>query len=217
MTPTSMRFLPSTKAFVKWVVPIMTHRMSAAATPELRKTSPIALRMPSLTFAVVGDLHDAISSDPFIRAASVLVPPTSMPILIDSPFWRPVLGESFEVVGEADAVHARRAEYFDIARGAVRKSADPVAPVRQVSAIEHGFPFAVQRLYTEPAVPHPIRRFLKERGFVDIEVLPGLEMEISLNEPVRVAALHEVVTGTPVGVPRRRHGKAAIDPDLLDL
>ena len=82
MIPTGSKPRRSTNALVKCVVPIITFSISAGATPDDARTSLIASTMPSLTFSVVGDLWAANTAVPPMTTASVLVPPTSTPILM---------------------------------------------------------------------------------------------------------------------------------------
>ena len=79
-TPTGKSRLRSTKAFVKWVVPIITASMADTVVPESASTISSALTIPPMTSGVVGVLPVARTLIPSIRAASVLVPPTSIPI-----------------------------------------------------------------------------------------------------------------------------------------
>lgn len=76
-TATGSSRAASTSAFTKWVVPIITAEVSTAPS------AVIAAATPEVTSAVVGDLT-AASTSPLSpsRAASVLVPPTSIPMRI---------------------------------------------------------------------------------------------------------------------------------------
>src|SRR5882724_6309177 len=68
-----------TTALMKWVVPITTASTGTAAA-GLARNDLSASRMPEVTSAVVGRLTEWTTFSPAIRMASVLVPPTSMPI-----------------------------------------------------------------------------------------------------------------------------------------
>ena len=70
----------STTALVKWVVPIITASTGAAWAGWLAVTWRIASTTPFITSDVVGNLMAERTVSPSIRTASVLVPPTSMPI-----------------------------------------------------------------------------------------------------------------------------------------
>lgn len=79
---TSSSRLRSTTALVKCVVPIITASMSATEAPVRLSKSRRTAVMPPLTSAVVGDLQSLRTAMPSMRTASVLVPPTSMPMRI---------------------------------------------------------------------------------------------------------------------------------------
>ncbi len=100
-TPTRASDRRSTIALVKCVVPIITARRSAARTPEPEMTWRRTASTPASTSAEVAVFTAWTTSSPFIRTASVLVPPTSIPIrymvflvsqkrnLPPMPYWRP--------------------------------------------------------------------------------------------------------------------------------
>ncbi len=70
----------STIALVKCVVPIITVAMESGETPASAKTAWRAAVIPEVTSGVVGVLCQARTFVPSIKTASVLVPPTSIPI-----------------------------------------------------------------------------------------------------------------------------------------
>src|SRR5688500_5197383 len=69
-----------TMALVKCVVPSMTASIAAASKSGLSLSAASAARMPDKTSPVVGRLTAASTSCRRISTASVLVPPTSIPI-----------------------------------------------------------------------------------------------------------------------------------------
>src|SRR5258708_2588646 len=81
-TAVGIKRLASTTAFVKWVVPIITAWICPGrdrlSSTRVRRT----LTTPDVTSAVVGVFTSAITFWPSMRTASVLVPPTSIPIRI---------------------------------------------------------------------------------------------------------------------------------------
>ena len=88
--PTFSRCRPSTTAFRKCVVPIITPSTAAAGSPAASSTARIAAPTPEVTSAVVEDFTVASTSVPRRSAASVLVPPTSTPMRsIRYPFFLP--------------------------------------------------------------------------------------------------------------------------------
>src|SRR5690348_10397272 len=78
-----IRRLASTTALVKCVVPIITAITLSGLTRPSSTNSLRAVTMPFVTSAVVGVFTSAKTRSPSIRTASVLVPPTSMPIRVD--------------------------------------------------------------------------------------------------------------------------------------
>src|SRR5690606_19248198 len=76
------RWRRSMTALVKWVVPIITPEIMAGSTPPESRTVETAVTMPPVTSAVVGVLQVACTVVPCMRTASVLVPPTSIPMRI---------------------------------------------------------------------------------------------------------------------------------------
>jgi hypothetical protein len=62
------------------VVPIITAVIAVGDVSAMASTRRRTALIPVLTSAVVGDLHAARITAPSINAASVFVPPTSMPI-----------------------------------------------------------------------------------------------------------------------------------------
>ena len=80
MIPTSSRRLRSTKALVKWVVPIITVSIADLSTALSASTWARAAVMPEPTSSVVVVLHNVNKVSPSITTASVLVPPTSIPM-----------------------------------------------------------------------------------------------------------------------------------------
>ena len=71
-----------TTALVKCVVPIITTSTVSAAMPEVASTSESAAATPLITSGVVAAFTPATTTSPSISTASVLVPPTSMPMRI---------------------------------------------------------------------------------------------------------------------------------------
>src|SRR5271157_5738724 len=69
-----------TTALTKCVVPITTPSMAARATSGWPASSPSAVTMPAVTSGVVGVLTACTTRPSSSSTASVLVPPTSMPI-----------------------------------------------------------------------------------------------------------------------------------------
>src|SRR6202030_432165 len=69
-----------TTALTKWVVPITTPSILPRAISGRRVNSPSAVTMPVVTSDVVGVLTACATLPSSSRTASVLVPPTSMPI-----------------------------------------------------------------------------------------------------------------------------------------
>ena len=67
-------------ALVKWVVPIMIASSAPRAAGCASSTAPIAATIPPVTSALVGRLAVARTARPSSSAASVFVPPTSIPI-----------------------------------------------------------------------------------------------------------------------------------------
>jgi hypothetical protein len=65
---------------VKCVVPIMIASSAPRAIGWASSTAPIAATIPPVTSALVGRLAVASTVRPFSSAASVFVPPTSIPI-----------------------------------------------------------------------------------------------------------------------------------------
>ena len=84
------RFLPSTTALVKWVVPIITSLTASGSRlpSSIRMLSD--LTMPLVTSAVVGDLAALTTVDPDMVTASVFVPPTSTPTRMRPRRVRPI-------------------------------------------------------------------------------------------------------------------------------
>ena len=82
---TGTRRRRSTIALVNWVVPIITPVMASGAIADWAMTPSIAATTPAPTSAVVGALMEAATVAPSISTASVLVPPTSTPILMPTP------------------------------------------------------------------------------------------------------------------------------------
>ena len=83
--PTLVRWRRWTTALMKWVVPIITPSMRFSVPFDSFKT-PVAprlfseSRMPVVTSSLVGALTAPVTLPSSIRTASVLVPPTSMPM-----------------------------------------------------------------------------------------------------------------------------------------
>ena len=71
-----------TTALVKWVVPIMTTSIASGFRPDAASTDLSAATTPDITSGVVTALTPARTFAPSMTTASVLVPPTSTPILI---------------------------------------------------------------------------------------------------------------------------------------
>src|SRR6516162_4722067 len=69
-----------TTALTKWVVPITTPSIAPRATSGWPASSARAVTMPAVTSAVVGVLIACTTRPSSSSTASVLVPPTSMPI-----------------------------------------------------------------------------------------------------------------------------------------
>ena len=69
-----------TTALTKWVVPITTASIAPRATAGCADSSPSAVTMPVVTSSVVGVLTAWTTRPSASRTASVLVPPTSIPI-----------------------------------------------------------------------------------------------------------------------------------------
>src|SRR5882724_801214 len=91
-----------TTALMKWVVPITTASTGTAAA-GLARSAFSASRMPEVTSAVVGRLTEWTTFSSAIRTASVLVPPTSIPmrfIRSDSCLGGREEGTEIEVVAE---------------------------------------------------------------------------------------------------------------------
>lgn len=70
----------STTALVKWVVPIMMPVTAEGSAPLDLSRNWRAVVIPAVTSAVVGVLILATTCEPLIKTASVLVPPTSIPM-----------------------------------------------------------------------------------------------------------------------------------------
>jgi hypothetical protein len=67
---------------MKWVVPIMTDSMSAPSNGWSERRPSIASMIPVVTSDVVECLMPVSVRVPSMSTASVLVPPTSMPMCI---------------------------------------------------------------------------------------------------------------------------------------
>src|SRR6185437_11112216 len=93
-----------TTALVKCVVPIITTSTAEGGSLDASSTLRSAATTPDMTSDEVAAFTPAMTFVPSMTTASVLVPPTSMPILITPVFpllsiWRLVLGEAGEHLG----------------------------------------------------------------------------------------------------------------------